>query len=285
MLDHADKPPLLRRVAPARKLTHEIAERIAAEIAAAELPPGARLPTEQEMVSAMGVSRTVVREAVAALRAEGLVTTRQGAGAFVAVDAGTRPFRLAIGGFPSLGEALDIMELRQSVEVEAAGLAAERAAPAARDEILAALAAIDGAIGRGESAVKQDFAFHCAVAAATANPQFANFLQYLGHYIIPRQSIRVAAHVGGGQRAYLEMIQREHRAIAAAIQSGDAAEAREAMRRHLANSRVRYRRLAKDAKNTPPAGPSGGHHRHRGERRPDKTGNLSTLRKSDLPID
>ena len=61
-------------------------ERIAGEIRSGRLAPGARLPTEQELMGAMGVSRTVVREAVAALRAEGLVTTRQGSGAFVAAE-------------------------------------------------------------------------------------------------------------------------------------------------------------------------------------------------------
>jgi len=242
-----DKPSLLHPVGPARKLTHEIAERIAGEILSGELSPGARLPTEQEMAAAMGVSRTVVREAIAALRAEGLVTTRQGAGAFVAEDAGRRPFRLALGGLPSVAEALDIMELRQSVEVEAAALAAARAAEPARREIVRALAAIDLAIGRGESAVNEDFAFHRAIAAATGNPQFPHFLEYLGHYIIPRQSIRVAAHRAEGQRAYLEMIQGEHRAICTAIGTRDAAEASEAMRRHLASSRARYRRLAEAA--------------------------------------
>jgi GntR family transcriptional regulator, transcriptional repressor for pyruvate dehydrogenase complex len=110
----------LRPVEPAPKLFHEIAERIAAEIISAKLPPGARLPTEQQIASMMGVSRTVVREAVAALRADGVVTTRQGAGAFVATEIGRRPFRLAVGGLPSIREVLDVMELRQSVEVEAA---------------------------------------------------------------------------------------------------------------------------------------------------------------------
>src|ERR1700736_1845959 len=116
----------------------------------------ARLPTEQQMAGAMGVSRTVVREAVAALRAEGLVTTRQGAGAFVATEIGRRPFRLAVGGLPSVAEVLEIMELRLSVEVEAAGLAAARASPAAKREVGEALAAVDTAIGRGESAVDED---------------------------------------------------------------------------------------------------------------------------------
>ena len=254
MPNRVDKLSVLRPVTPHRNLTHEIAERIAAEINSGKRPPGARLPTEQEMVAAMGVSRTVVREAVAALRAEGLVVTRQGAGAFVATDAARRPFRLALEGLPSVDEVLNVMELRASVEAEAAGLAAARGSLAARRRVGKALAEIDAAIGRGESAVDQDFAFHRTIAEATGNPQFAHFLEYLGRFIIPRQSIRVAAHRVEGQRAYLEMIQREHRSIAAAIQSGEAVAAREAMRQHLANSQDRYRRLAAEAKARPKTG-------------------------------
>jgi DNA-binding FadR family transcriptional regulator len=242
----SDKPVVLRPVPPPRNLTHEIAERIAAEIERGRLPPGTRLPTEQEMVAAMGVSRTVVREAVAALRADGLVVTRQGAGAFVAPDAMRRPFRLAVDGLTSLGDVLNVMELRASVETEAAGLAATRATLAARRHIGTTLGRIDAAIRRGESAVDEDFAFHRAIAAATGNSQFSHFLEYLGRFIIPRQSIRVAAHHDDGRRAYLEMIQGEHRSIFAAIEAGAADAARRAMRRHLAKSQARYRRLATD---------------------------------------
>lgn len=248
MLTRSKSSEMLRPVEPAPRLTREIAERIADEIATARLPPGAKLPTEQEMVAAMGVSRTVIREAVAALRAQGLVVTRQGAGAFVAADADRRPFHLAFDGLPSIAEVLDVMELRASVEVEAAALAAERGSAAARRRVGAALTAIDAALDRGESAIDEDFTFHRAVALATGNPQFAHFLEYLGRFIIPRQSIRVAAHRPEGQRAYLETFQHEHAAIAAAILARDAAAAREAMRQHLVSSQQRYRRLAAEAK-------------------------------------
>jgi len=241
------KLAMMRPLAPQRNLTHSIAERLAEEIMSGKLPPGARLPTEQEMVAAMGVSRTVVREAVAALRAEGLVTTRQGAGAFVANDIWRRPFRLAGEAPSTIADVLNVMELRASVEAEAAGLAAERGRAPARRRIVRALAAIDAAIKRGESAVDEDFAFHLAIALATGNPQFSHFLEYLGRFIIPRQSIRISADDGDGQGGYLEMIQGEHRAISAAIAAGDAKAAREAMRRHLVNSRTRYRRLADGA--------------------------------------
>ena len=247
MPDRADKLPISPSVRPARKLFHEIAESIAAEIIRAKLPPGARLPTEQQMATAMGVSRTVVREAVAALRADGVVTTRQGAGAFVSTEIEKRPFRLAVEGLPSIREVIDVMELRQSVEVEAAALAAERSSAVSRHEIGQTLAAIEAAIERGESAVDEDVAFHHAIAAATNNVQFWWFLDYLGRFIIPRQTIRIAAHQGESQRVYLEMIQREHRAIFAAIEARNAVAARRAMRRHLSNSQTRYRRLAEQA--------------------------------------
>jgi len=256
MRSHSDVRSLLRPVSPPRNLTREIAERLAEEITAGKLSPGARLPTEQEMVAAMGVSRTVIREAVAALRADGLVVTRQGSGVFVAPDADRRPFRLAFTGLPSLAEVLDVMELRASVEVEAAGLAAERGSAVARRRVGKALAAIDAALVRGEGAIDEDFSFHRAIAAATGNAQYPHFLEYLGRFIIPRQSIRVAAHRPEGQRAYLETFQREHVTIADAIVSGDADHARQSMREHLSNSQERYRRLVAEAKlqaRAPPA--------------------------------
>ena len=250
--DSGDKLSVLRPVPPHRNLTLAISERLADDIMSGKLAPGARLPTEQEMVVAMGVSRTVVREAVAALRAEGLVITRQGLGAFVATDAGRRPFRLAVEGLPSVDEVLDVMELRASIEAEAAGLAAERSSAATRKRIGKSLAAINAAIERGESAVDEDFAFHRAISQATGNVQFSHFLDFLGRFIIPRQSIRVAARDADEQRRERKMIQGEHQAICAAIDQGDAVAAREAMRRHLANSQARYRRLAAEARDTAP---------------------------------
>ena len=239
---------MLRPVAPPRNLRHEIAERLATEIMGGQLPPGARLPTEQAMVAAMGVSRTVVREAVAALRAEGLVVTRQGAGAFVAPDAARRPFRLAADGLLSLQDVLEVMELRTSVEVEAAGLAAERASTAARQRVAKAFAGMERAIARGESGVDEDFAFHFTIAGATGNPQFPRFLEYLGRFIIPRQSIRLTGRDEKEQRAYLQMILEEHRQIRDAVADGDGAAARRAMRKHLIGSQTRYRALFQDGK-------------------------------------
>jgi GntR family transcriptional regulator, transcriptional repressor for pyruvate dehydrogenase complex len=239
----ADKSLRLQPVPP-RNLAREVVQRLTAEIGGGRLAPGARLPTEHALMAAMGVSRTVVREAIAALRAEGLVETRQGLGAFVARDVQRRPFRIDPEGLRSIAEVLNVMELRMAIEAEAAGFAAERGSKAQVQAIGTALEAIEAAIARGESAIDEDFAFHHAIASATANPQFTGILQYLGRFIIPRQSVRVDAPPREGQRPYLETIQAEHRAIFGAIKAHDAAAARDAMRRHLVNGRERYRRLA-----------------------------------------
>src|SRR5262249_25358761 len=212
------QPSALRPLSAPRSLTHELVSRLTADITSGKLAPGSQLPTEQEMIKATGVSRTVVREAVAALRAEGLVLTRQGVGAFVANSA-RRPFRIDIEGLHSLREVLDVMELRTGMEVEAAGLAAERGTVAQIRKIEDAFVAIARAIARGDGAVDEDFAFHRSIAEATGNPQFLRFLDYLGRHIIPRQSIRVSSPRMKDSVAYLRAIQTEHRDIVDAIRT------------------------------------------------------------------
>src|SRR6516162_8461758 len=113
----------VRPLPPPRSLTGELVARLTEDITSGKLPPGSRLPTEQELIAATGVSRTVVREAVAALRAEGLVITRQGVGAFVPENA-RRPLRIDFDQLSPLRAVLDVMELRTGIEIEAAGLAA-----------------------------------------------------------------------------------------------------------------------------------------------------------------
>ena len=234
----------MQPVKQSRNLSGAIVERIATEIRSGRLAPGSRLPTEQELMAAMGVSRTVIREAVAALRAEGLVRTRQGSGAFVATDASRGAFRIDADGLSSIGDVLEVMELRLAIEVEAAALAAERITPDRLVPIGRALKAIEAAIRRGEGAITEDFAFHRAIADASGNPRFAQLLEFLGRHVIPRQSIRVSLNTAEEQRQYLMRIQKEHRRIFESIRDGQSAEARKAMRAHLTSSLKRYRRLA-----------------------------------------
>jgi DNA-binding FadR family transcriptional regulator len=238
----------IRPIASEAKLSRQLFEQLAGEIRAGRLAPGARLPTEQELTRAARVSRTVVREAVAALRAEGLVITRQGVGAFVSAAPQQAPFRIDTERLHSIQEILFVMELRLCVEVESAGLAAERASRAQLRAIDAALDAMDRATAQGKAAVDEDLELHRAIAEGTNNPQFPRFLQFIGRHLIPRHIVSGMPRSMGGQRPYLEMLQTEHRRIVDAIRAHDPKAAREAMRRHLSRSLERYRKLAAEQK-------------------------------------
>lgn len=234
--------PKFSPLPPARNLTEELTATLAARIRSGELVPAEKLPTEQEMIAVFGVSRTVVREAIAALRAEGLVESRQGAGVFVVGDKRRRPFRLDADGAETVEGVLAIMELRRSVEIEAAGLAAERRNDDELKAIHQAVEAFDAAIASGD-AVAADFLFHKAICKATGNPYFASFLEFLGYHIIPRQTVRVQVSSSEEMTRYLQKVAREHHQIVTAIETQDGAAARRAMGRHLTRGRDRYASL------------------------------------------
>jgi GntR family transcriptional repressor for pyruvate dehydrogenase complex len=238
----------IRPIASEAKLSRRLFEQLGGEIRSGRLAPGARLPTEQALARAARVSRTVVREAVAALRAEGLVITRQGVGAFVSAAPQQAPFRIDTERLHNLEEILYVMELRLCVEVESAGLAAERASRTQVRAIDAALTAMDRATAQGQAAVDEDLELHRSIAEGTNNPQFPRFLQFIGRHLIPRHIVSGMPKTMGGQSAYLQLLQVEHRRIVEAIRGRDPKAAREAMRRHLTRSLERYRKLAADQK-------------------------------------
>ena len=238
----------IRPLSPERKLSRGLFEQLSEQIKSGRLAAGARLPTEEELSRAARVSRTVVREAVAALRADGLVITRQGVGAFVSAAPQQAPFRIDADGMRSIGDMLHVMELRLGVEIESAGLAAERGTKPQLRTITAALEAMDRAAAQGKDAIDQDLELHSAIAEATGNAQFPRFLQFIGRHLIPRRIVSGMPQSMGGREAYLKLLQEEHHAIVEAIQDRDPKAAREAMRRHLTRSVERYRKLAAEQK-------------------------------------
>lgn len=225
-------------------LTDEVAETLTAEILTGVLGPGEQLPTGQEYCDRFGVSRTVVREAISRLKADGLIDTHQGRGAFVAQAALARPFRLDARSLSSPSDTLRLLELRISVETEAAALAAERRTATDLKRLSRILHRLRAAVRNGEDGVAQDQEFHRAIADATKNSFFSMFLEFLStHY---GAAIREARANSRKRKGWSESVETEHQAIFDAIEAGDTEMARNAIRTHLLNGRIRMMR--------PPAG-------------------------------
>ncbi len=234
-----------RQLRPVPSLAGALAAQLTGEIQAGRLQAGDRLPTEHQMKDAFGVSRTVVREAIAALKADGLVTSRQGSGVFVAQDARHRTFRINPDRLTTNADLVQVMELRLCIELEAAALAARNAGKTALQELRRCLKRIADEIARGQPAVEEDFDFHCCIADATGNPLISRFLRFLGPFIIPRPLLRMRPQ--RQTQAYLAEVQAEHEAIYKAIVEGNPTAARRAMRHHLERGLALNRNAPQDA--------------------------------------
>ena len=225
-----------------RGLVGAIVDTLSSGIRAGNLQPGKKLPTEAEIMARFDVSRTVVRESLSRLQASGLVETRHGIGTFVLPPQDAGNFRISADDFATVADVISVLELRISLETEAAGLAAQRRTPENLKAMETALRAFEDSIKADLDAVPPDFQFHMEIARATGNHHFADLMTYLGTMIIPRTRVNTAHRAPEGRLIYLQRVNSEHESIYNAIRDQDAEAARAAMRTHLANSRERLRR-------------------------------------------
>jgi DNA-binding FadR family transcriptional regulator len=234
-----------------RGLVQEIVDALSTDIREGRLVEGQKLHTEAELMQRFDVSRTVVRESISRLQASGLVETRHGIGTFVLATAEALNFRIAPEDFATVADVVSLLELRISLESEAASLAAQRRDEAHLQSMGVALAAFEASIQADSDAVPSDFQFHMEVARATGNRHFAGLMTYLGTMIIPRTRLNTADSAPEGRLAYLQRVHQEHESIFNAIRQQDAEAARAAMRIHLSNSHERLRRSQTQAGGSP----------------------------------
>lgn len=235
--------PGQRRETLSGQLTRILGERIATDI----YPVGSRLPSEQEMISEFGVSRTVVREAVANLRANGRITTRQGAGAFVLQKEAASGFRIDSAHLDDVREVLSLLELRIGLESEAAVLAAQRRTPEQLVAMKQALQNIEHAILHEGDAVEADLHFHRLIAEAAGNTHYLTLFNYVSELLITRARHRSGRLSGRSPEEFLTHAQREHEQICYAIERQDSEAARAALRLHLSESKNRLTSSLADA--------------------------------------
>lgn len=228
------------------KLADRLVESLRRQIASGALPPGSKLPTEHQLSGEYGVSRTVVREAVTRLAADGLVVPRQGAGVFVSDHAPSALENLVADLSGKVSLVLNVLEVRMAIEMESAALAAQRRSPSQMADIDTAFRDFEGLLQDGEPTGAADFAFHRSIAQATNNPFYVEILDVLGRRTIPRDLVTSISSGLLQSEEYQARLQSEHRAIMDAVSEGDPGAARDAMRQHLSASQKRYRGLLRN---------------------------------------
>jgi len=208
-----------------------IAAKITELISSEDLKPGDRLPTEHELSEQLGVSRTVVREAVKVLVATGLVYTRRGSGLYVANKASSLHMTVLDSLMPAdPSQVISLYEFRLMLEPTAARLAAERITPHELRELreVVALNRQSAETQQRQQFRETDAALHRVIAEATHNPFLASTIA-----TTTRAQSWVFDIAAGRTLALLLSYAEQHATILEAIQEGEPDAAAQAMQAHL----------------------------------------------------
>jgi GntR family transcriptional repressor for pyruvate dehydrogenase complex len=223
------------------RLPDQVAAIIASQIEEDLYKPGDKLPSESQLGEVFGVSRSVVREALAQLKYEGLLESRQGKGIQVVGTSGRRFFHVDEAEQLTREELTHFYEIRAIIEGEAAALAARRRKAAHVKKMRGCIARMATAVKSRTDGTKPDLEFHQTIAEASGNTYIKDLMGYLTSKAC--MVIRTARENSSREAKLPALVQREHEAIFEAISAGDADAAMACSRRHLLHA---ARRLGLD---------------------------------------
>ncbi|MCF1481060.1 MULTISPECIES: FCD domain-containing protein [Rhizobium/Agrobacterium group] len=212
--------------------------RIEAMIAERKLSPGDRLPPERSLAAELDVSRSRLREAIQQLISRGIVVSRRGGGTFVAIEDAAQSLERALKPLLPMvqGEAgywRDVMEIRKSLDTDAAYYAALRATDLDKERMTVAFAAMSAAEGGNpQSQARADAAFHMAIAEASHNVVLRQIVAGLSELL--QNSIAQSLMQFYRQPDLGPALERQHGLILDTILAGRPDEARKAAADHLA---------------------------------------------------
>lgn len=227
------EPSGFRAVRKTVSLSDQVTDELRGMVTSGDLEIGELLPSESTLAKQLGVSRTVVREAVSRLKVDGLLSSQQGRGVFVVSTRPVRGFSIRGHDAQSIEHVLRMVELRMGFEVEAAAFAAARRTRQDLTVMSMAHESFREAVASGDiqAGVDADMAFHRAVCTATDNELYLEFFNYLSSYL--KETILVSrrkavTRVDGGQAPIAE-----HQTLIDAIVAQDVDAARIAARYHI----------------------------------------------------
>lgn len=221
-------------------LSLHVADQLEALIVNGGIGVGEKLPTENGLCDAFGVSRTVIREAITHLKSLGLVETRRGIGTTVLRSTTVEAMPAKRISPTTVEDILHVLELRLNLEPAAAALAAERHDEEDRRILEDKHAAFLEARAAKSQARVEDYEFHYAIAVATKNPFFKVFYEQLSQGVIPRAKLMSIEINTAATDKYLARVEEEHTYILEAILTRDPEAAREMMYQHLNRARIMY---------------------------------------------
>jgi GntR family transcriptional repressor for pyruvate dehydrogenase complex len=224
--DRMDKPEsVYTTIGQKKRLSGAVVDQITDLILSKHLQPGDKLPPEHRLAGELGVSRSVVREGIKALEERGLVQVKQGSGTFVrspSAEMVSDSFSLFLR--TRIARYSKLMEVRGILDVEIAGLLAQRATEEDLERLSKSIEQMWELLDSPQEFAEEDVAFHMAFYAAMKNEVLLTITQPIMDMLSEAMSVTFEAP--GSPESSL----RRHEKLVQRIQAGDSGGAREAMR-------------------------------------------------------
>jgi GntR family transcriptional regulator, transcriptional repressor for pyruvate dehydrogenase complex len=231
-----DAPSNFSHVAERKRLYQEVVDQVTERILDEHLQSGDRLPAERELAQQLGVSRTAVREAIRALEEKGLVEVRQGSGTFVRSPApDSVSASLALFLHTNVARYLQLMDLREILDVEIAGRLAEHIEPEDLACLQARIARMHELLDSPQEYALEDAAFHMDFYRAAKNEVLLMIMQPVMDLLV--EAMSVSFQEPGAAESSLS----QHEKLIERIAAGDAAGARRTVRQLLSRGEMRMR--------------------------------------------
>ncbi|MFJ6283576.1 FadR/GntR family transcriptional regulator [Pseudarthrobacter oxydans] len=206
----------------------EVAERLLAYFTSGDIAPGTRLPAERQLAATLGVGRSAVREALAALEILGIVVVRPGSGTYLRDGVSELlPRTLSWGMMLGAPRTRELVELRGGLEVQAAQLAAERITDEALDRMQGHLDIMAATLDDLAAFVEADAAFHREIAESSGNQVLQELLQSI------RSLLRIWVDRALTDEGHAAAALKEHAEIHTALKARDSAAVTATMRSHM----------------------------------------------------
>ena len=206
----------------------EVTRRLLDYFTGGTIEPGARLPPERQLASSMGVGRSAIREALAALEILGVVNVRPGSGTYLrGAVSELLPQTLSWGMLIGEPKTRELIGVRHGLEVQAARLASAAITDQALDNLAGHVAAMAANKDNFTDFVAADMRFHQEIAAAADNRLLEDILQSV------RSLIRVWVERALNDSDHAQLTCNEHQAILEALRRHDPQAAADAMSAHM----------------------------------------------------
>ncbi|AMG98096.1 FadR family transcriptional regulator [Serratia liquefaciens] len=225
-----------------QKASHQVLAQLKEGISNGTFPVGEKLPSENLLAEAFGVSRVPVREALGILEVSGIISSRQGGGHRVEQHSLLSKYQPLVLEIADPDEVEALLEMREVIEQQAASMAAERHT---EQELRAIELALNDfkrcTLDEGLIGHREDYLFHRAIMQASHNPFFVQILDNMHELYLGVLVYSLSKNLG--RQAERQRVIDEHQRVFMAIKARDPAAATAAMQSHLSNVRGKLRRL------------------------------------------